>query len=69
MAKSLNRYREDKYMSVQEFVSFLGISVQTFYSIKRGKRPRLTTMRRIAEKLNVSPTDISEFVLPPEDEP
>ena len=61
MAKSLNRYREEKYMNVREFVDFLGITNTTFYKIIKGQRPRFTTMRKIATKLEVHPSDISEF--------
>ncbi len=61
MAKGLNEYREDRYMSVDEFVRLLGISTRTFYTILKGKRPRLTTMRRVAEALGVQPRDITEF--------
>jgi predicted transcriptional regulator len=62
MARRLNEFREDRYMSVNEFVGFLNISLHTFYKIIRGDRPRLTTMRRIAEKLGVHPSEITEFV-------
>lgn len=68
MAKGLNDYREDRYMNVLEFVEFLGISVNTFYSILRGKRPRFSTMKRIAAKLEVTPADITEFAKKPEEE-
>lgn len=64
MAKSLNQYREEHYMSVTDFARFLGVSVHTFYSIVRGeKRAQYATMRRVAERLGVHPTDIEEFVL------
>lgn len=63
-AKRLNTYREERYMSVAEFAEFLGISLHTFYKIARGERPRLTTMRRIAEKLDVHPSEIKEFSHP-----
>lgn len=64
MAKPLNSYREDLYLTVDEFARHLGVSLHTFYKIVRGERPRVTTMRRIAEKLGVHPRDIQEFVLP-----
>lgn len=62
MPKTLNDYREERYMGVTEFVKFLDISLHTFYTSIRGKRPRPSTMRRIAEKLGVHPSDITEFV-------
>jgi DNA-binding Xre family transcriptional regulator len=66
MARPLNTYREDRYMTVREFADFLGISLHTFYKIIRGEHPRFTTMRRIAEKLDVHPSDITEFVRKPD---
>ena len=65
LAKYLNEFREERYMTVDEFVSHLGITIGTFYRIMKGKRPRPTTMRRIAEKLEVHPSDIEEFVHKP----
>ena len=61
LAKSLNEFREERYLSVDEFAKLLGVSTRTLYNIIGGKRPRLTTMRRIAEKLEVHPTEVSEF--------
>ena len=61
MARLLNEFREERYMSVNEFVGFLDISIHTCYKIMHGERPRLTTMRRIAEKLGVHPADVAEF--------
>lgn len=61
MAKPLNSYREELYLTVDEFARHLGISLHTFYKIVRGERPRVTTMRRVAEKLGVTPGDIEEF--------
>jgi transcriptional regulator with XRE-family HTH domain len=63
-AKSLQEYREARYLTVREFSDLLDVSVDTLYRIERGDRPRLSTMRRIAERLGVHPSEISEFVLP-----
>ncbi len=68
LAKPLNEFREERYMTVDEFVSHVGITIGTFYRILRGQRPRPTTMRRIAEKLDVHPSDITEFVHKPSEE-
>jgi transcriptional regulator with XRE-family HTH domain len=65
-SKSLEAYREERYLSVAEFAQLLGITAQTYYGIIRGKRPRWVTMRRVAEKLAVHPSEISEFVLRPQ---
>jgi transcriptional regulator with XRE-family HTH domain len=64
-AKSLNDYREDRYMQVDDFVRFLGISLTTYYRILEGKRPRFSTMWRVAGKLGVEPRDIAEFARKP----
>ncbi len=66
-AKPLTRYREKLYMPVDEFVEHLGISLTTYYRILEGVRPRFTTMRKIADKLQVKPSDISEFVIEDEE--
>ena len=66
MAKRLEDYRMERYMTVTEFTEFLDIAIHTFYSIvKDRRRPRVTTMRRVAEKLGVHPSDIEEFVYKP----
>jgi transcriptional regulator with XRE-family HTH domain len=66
MTKSLNEFREEQYMSVAEFAKYLDISIHTYYKALRGDlRPRLTTMRRIAEKLKVPPAEITEFARKP----
>jgi len=62
MARPLHDYRRECYMTVEEFVDFLGISLRTFYNILGKKSPRVTTMRRVAKKLGVHPSDIEEFV-------
>jgi predicted transcriptional regulator len=63
MAKPLNQFREELYLTVDEFAKHLGISLHTLYKVMRGERPRVTTMRRIAEKLGVHPSDVSEFAV------
>ena len=61
-AKSLNEYRLEGYMDVTDFVAFLGIATHTYYSALNREGIRLATMRRIAEKLGVHPSEIAEFV-------
>lgn len=63
-AKTLNEYREEQYMAVTEFAKFLGITPATYYNIMKGKRSRPSTMRHIAEKLGVKPSEIVEFQHP-----
>jgi plasmid maintenance system antidote protein VapI len=62
MSRPLNEYREERYMSINEFVKFLGISAHTFYAAVEGRRLHMRTMRKIAEKLGVHPSEIEEFV-------
>lgn len=68
-AKPLDQYREDLYMTVVQFAEYLDIAPHTYYKIVRprpGERPPTpTTMRRIAEKLGVHPSDIIEFARKP----
>lgn len=67
-AKPLDEYRQDRYETVVEFANFLDIAVHTYYKILRGERPRVTTMRRIADKLGVHPSEITEFARKPSSE-
>jgi transcriptional regulator with XRE-family HTH domain len=62
MVKSLREYREERYETIAEFVAFLEVAADTLYRIQRGERPRISTMRKIADKLGVHPGDIEEFV-------
>ncbi len=62
MAKSLRQYREELYLTAPEFADHLGIALDTLYRIQKGERPRITTMRKIAEKLGVHPSEITDFV-------
>ncbi len=63
MAKPLNDYREERYLSIDEFAAVLGVAVQTLYRISHGMKARPTTMRKIAQALGVHPSDITEFAL------
>jgi hypothetical protein len=60
-ARPLDDYRRERYMSVTEFIEFLGVGTHTYYAALAGRGTRPTTMRRIAEKLGVHPSEISEF--------
>ena len=61
MARPLAEYRADRFMTVSEFADFLGVAADTIYRIQRGERPRVSTIRKIAERLQVHPNDIAEF--------
>ncbi len=65
-SKPLNEYRRTLYLTVEEFAHHLDVAADTTYRIQRGEQPRLSTMRKIASKLGVHPTEIEEFV--PKDE-
>jgi hypothetical protein len=62
-AKALNEYRLERYMDVAQFAAFLDIAPHTYYAALNREGVRLATMRRIAEKLGVHPSEISEFVV------
>jgi DNA-binding XRE family transcriptional regulator len=59
--KTLEEYRQERLLTVDEFAAYLGITIDTFYRIKRGEVPRVTTKRKIAKKLRVKPQNIAEF--------
>jgi excisionase family DNA binding protein len=59
--KPLMQYREERYLTTDEFAQLLGVSTRTLYRIVNGDRVRVTTMRRIAAKLDVHPAEIAEF--------
>ena len=66
MAKSLDKYREERYMTQREFAQVLGITQRTYIAlVKHGRRAHPTTMRRIAEVLGVAPSEIAEFARKP----
>jgi transcriptional regulator with XRE-family HTH domain len=63
-AKTLNEYRAERYLTVDEFAELLGVTPQTLYRIARGEtHARPTTIRKIAKSLGVHPTEIAEFTL------
>ncbi len=59
--KSLEEYREERYLTVDEFVALLRIAVGTYYRIRDGEPARPTTKRKIAAALGVHPSEIKEF--------
>jgi hypothetical protein len=67
--RSLNEYRLERYQSITEFIEFLGIATHTYYSAIAREGIRPSTMRRIAEKLGVHPSEITEFVQGTHDQP
>lgn len=65
--KKLMDYRAPLYLTIDEYAKHLGVTVQTLYAIQKGHKPRPNTMRRIAEKLGVHPSEVVEFALEQED--
>lgn len=61
MARDLEQYRTDRFMTVKEFAEFLEVAEDTIYRIQRGERARFSTMKKIAKKLKVTPHEIAEF--------
>lgn len=66
MAKPLDKYREERYMTQREFAALLGITQRTYIGlVKHHRQAHPTTKRRIAEKLGVHPSEITEFAPEP----
>lgn len=63
-AKTLNEYRAERYLTVDEFAELLGVTPQTLYRIARGEtHARPTTIRKVAKNLGVHPSEIAEFAI------
>lgn len=57
---SLEDWRRNRYQTVEEFTTGLGITPSTYYRALKGQ-VEISTMRRIASGLGVSPAAIAEF--------
>jgi transcriptional regulator with XRE-family HTH domain len=64
LLQSLEDYRQNAFLTVDEFATRLGISTGTYYRLLKGTSD-ITTRRRVAAKLGVPPGLIAEFVPPP----
>lgn len=64
MTLTLKEHRQKAYLSVREMAAKAGVGSDTVWRIENGdyKQLRPSTMRRVAEALNVHPSDITEFV-------
>lgn len=58
---SLEDYRQNAFQTVDEFATRLGISTGTYYRLLKGTSD-ITTKRRVAAQLGVSPGVIAEFL-------
>ena len=67
VAHSLEDYRRNRYLTVDEFArDILAVSPSTYYRLLQG-RSEIPTMRRVAAKLGVPPAAIAEFAPPASD--
>jgi transcriptional regulator with XRE-family HTH domain len=61
LPQSLEDYRQNAFLTVDEFAARLGVSTGTYYRLLRGSAD-ITTKRRVAARLDVPPGIIAEFV-------
>ena len=60
--KSLREWRAEKLMTIRDLAARANVANQTIVQIEHGRiSPRLRTMRRVSEALEVEPSDIAEF--------
>jgi len=65
LARSIEDFRNQRYLTVGEFATQLGISEQTYRRILRRERTiQNPTKRQIAERLGVPPHLIAELIPP-----
>jgi DNA-binding XRE family transcriptional regulator len=59
---TLKAHRERAFLTTRELADKAGIVTSTLWRIEKGlNKPHISTMRRIADVLNVHPSDIMEF--------
>jgi hypothetical protein len=64
VAQSLEDYRRNRYLTVDEFArDVLDVSPSTYYRLLDG-RSEIPTMRRVAARLGVPPAAVAEFAPP-----
>lgn len=60
--KSLREWRAEKLLTIRDLAARANVANQTIVQIEHGRiSPRLRTMRRLSEALDVDPADITEF--------
>jgi transcriptional regulator with XRE-family HTH domain len=64
VAQSLEDFRRNRYLTVNEFAQLLGVTPTTYYRLLHG-RAEIPTMRKAAAQLGLPPAAISEFTPPP----
>lgn len=58
---TLKQHRIRAYLTIQELASKAGVSAKTVQRIQRGSQPKLATIRKIVNVLNVQPDEVVEF--------
>jgi transcriptional regulator with XRE-family HTH domain len=61
LPQSLEDYRQNAFLTVDEFAARLGVSTGTYYRLLKGTSD-ITTKRRVAARLGVPPGIIAEFL-------
>jgi transcriptional regulator with XRE-family HTH domain len=60
--KTLREWRLDRLLSIEEIAANAHVSTRTVVQIEHGRQlPRLRTIRRLCEALDVEPTEVEEF--------
>jgi transcriptional regulator with XRE-family HTH domain len=61
LPQSLEDYRQNAFLTVDEFAARLGVSTGTYYRLLKGTAD-ITTRRRVAARLGVPPAVVAEFL-------
>jgi transcriptional regulator with XRE-family HTH domain len=63
LLRSIEDYRRERYMTAEEFASFLGVSPKTYRKIiERHPGVEIPTQRKVAAKIGVPPHVIAELL-------
>lgn len=58
---ALTRERGAAVLTIKQLSDLSGVSEQTIWQIEGGRRPRQTTIQRLAKGLNISPKKLREL--------
>jgi transcriptional regulator with XRE-family HTH domain len=60
--KTLREWRLERLLSIEEIAAKSGVSTKTVVQIEHGRQlPRIRTIRRLSEALDVQPAEVEEF--------
>jgi transcriptional regulator with XRE-family HTH domain len=60
--KTLREWRLDRLLGVRDLARQADVSTKTIVQVEHGRQlPRLRTIRRLCEALNVQPAEVEEF--------